>query len=91
MPSCIHNVCSSLLKYCNYYKKTEEWCDCALKNYEDRCETEGLEIYAIFVPIILLLCLLTVILSALLRCRAKKEQPPPIYEQPPTYKEEETV
>ena len=90
MPSCIDNVCTNLLKHCSYYKKMGEWCDCALKNYTERCETEGLEFYTMFVPISLLFCVLAVILVVLMACcRIKKDPPPPMYENPPMYKEDD--
>jgi hypothetical protein len=88
--TCIEKVCSELLTYCQKYTSMREWCKCAVVNYIDICEKNNqLTLFTPFLALSLLFICIPVV-GICCHYKNRKEAPPPIYELPPSYKEERT-
>lgn len=93
---CIEKVCSELIRYCRKYTSTsktdvDEWCKCAVANYVEMCKQD--DQWTLFAPLLALSLLLIICIPVVGICchyKNRKETPPPIYESPPSYKEERT-
>jgi hypothetical protein len=90
--SCIEKVCSELIRYCHKYSSTSEtWCKCAVENYINLCEKDDNQ-SILFAPLLALSLLLFICIPVVgICCHYKNRKLPPIYELPPSYKEERTA